>query len=73
LDNVSKDEFEKFKDETNRRVSFLEQCNAAGGEKFAAIKEDINEVKDGQKWATRYALGTLVTIIIFVVAQLLSK
>ncbi len=54
-------------DKHESRITELEKTKAADKERFSGIKEDVQEIKDGQKWATRYALGTLITVILALV------
>jgi hypothetical protein len=64
VDQQRIDRLEKVVDNHEYRIGRLEQSQAAGAVEFAAIKTDIEDIREGQKWATRYALGTLVTVIL---------
>ncbi len=55
---------EKVADNHEYRINKLEQSQAAGAVEFASIKTDIEDIREGQKWATRYTLGTLITVIL---------
>ena len=50
----------------------MERRLATGDEKFNSITDSIEEIKDGLRWANRYALGTLVTVIISLLTFLLK-
>ncbi|NPV54656.1 MAG: hemolysin XhlA family protein [Firmicutes bacterium] len=58
------DRLEKRQDKVEERVGRLEQGQAANIVEIGSIKGDIAEIKEGQKWATRYTLGTLITVIL---------
>ncbi|NPV80756.1 MAG: hemolysin XhlA family protein [Firmicutes bacterium] len=58
------DRLEKRQDMVEERVGRLEQSQAANVVEIGSIKSDIEEIKEGQKWATRYTLGTLITVIL---------
>lgn len=47
-----------------KRIGEVERRLATGDEKFNSITDSIEEIKDGLRWANRYALGTLVTVVI---------
>lgn len=46
------------------RLNEVEQDQAATAVKVSDIEDDIRDIKDGQRWSTRYALGALVTTIL---------
>lgn len=54
-------------DRHESRISELEKTKAADKERFSSLREDVAEIKEGQKWATRYALGTLITVVLAII------
>ena len=62
---------EQIKDH-EKRIRCSEKRLASGDERFDAINDSIAEIKDGLKWANRYALGTLVTVVISLLTFLLK-
>jgi hypothetical protein len=65
---VFHEEFKEQVKDHERRITVVETRLATGDEKFNSINDSILEIKDGQKWANRYLIGTLVTVVLTLLA-----
>ncbi|MDI6711454.1 MAG: hemolysin XhlA family protein [Bacillota bacterium] len=45
------------------RLSQMERVQAVAGAEISTIKEDIQDIKEGQRWNNRYTIGALVTAL----------
>jgi prefoldin subunit 5 len=58
------DRLEASQEHLEQRIGRVEQTQAATTVEVNNIKDDIRDIKEGQKWNNRYAIGALVTTIL---------